>query len=278
VQIDLFDPMRHFSIYVPHLAVSALHSQIPRLILHYSGKGGLTPAELRNVGLMKAILALSVRHISLNPSDAYEKPLGRNDALQYYYETLHYVQKAMQYDTYHKSLEVLATCLIISAYEMLDGSRSDWERHLEGVFKIQRSRVIHGDSKGLEAAVWWAWLSQDVWAAFREKRKVFTFWKPARRFSELNSHELASRSVFIMAHVINYCSQGEIDAGERNIKARIEKADSLTRTLDDWKNALTIEFSPLPLSASSPRDQFDPIWIQPSSFGNYRLSKASSSR
>src|SRR3954468_10037886 len=79
-----------------------------------------------------------------------------------------------------------------------------------------------------------------------------------------------------MTHVVNYCSQAEIDAGERNIKARIKKADSLTRTLDDWQNALTVEFSPLPLSASGFRDQFDPIWIQPSSFGDYPLSKPSS--
>jgi Fungal specific transcription factor domain len=231
----------------------------------------LIPLELRNTGLLKAILALSVRHLSLNPSDAYEKPHDRNDALEYYYETLHYVQKAMQYDNYNTSMELLATCLIISAYEMLDGSRRDWERHLQGVFWIQRSRVIHGDSKGLEAAVWWAWLCQDTWAAFREKRKAFTFWKPARNFNELNSHELASRSVFVMKHVVNYCSQEEIDAGERNIKARIDKADSVTKMLNDWQNALTVEFTPLPPVAGNIRDVFEPIWIHPPSFGIWPL-------
>ena len=80
--IDLFDPMKHFSTYVPHLA-------------------------MRNVGLFQAILALSVRHLSLIPSVANEKPLDRNDALQYYNETLQYVQKAMQYDDYNTSLELL---------------------------------------------------------------------------------------------------------------------------------------------------------------------------
>jgi len=99
---------------------------------------------------MKAILALSARHISLNPSIAGEQTHDRNDALQYYNETLHYLSKAMQYDTYKTSLELLATVLIVSTYEMLDGSGKDWERHLQGVFWIQRSQVIHGDSKGLK--------------------------------------------------------------------------------------------------------------------------------
>jgi hypothetical protein len=231
---------------------------------------------LRNVGLLKAILALSVRHLSLNPSDTYEKPQDRNDALQYYYETLQYVQKAMQYDNYNTSLELLATCLIISAYEMLDGSRRDWERHLKGVFWIQRSRVIHGDSSGLQQAVWWAWLCQDIWAAFREKRKAFTFWKPARTFNELNPHELASRSIYVMAQVVNYCSQEEIDAGQTNINARIDKADSLTKMLNEWQDVLTLEFTPLPLVAGDLREDFEPVWINPPSFGNCPLTRASS--
>ena len=113
---------------------------------------------MRNIGLMKAILALSARHISLNPGIIPEQTHDRNDALQYYNETLHYLSKAMQYDTYKTSLELLATALIVSTYEMLDGSGRDWERHLQGVFWIQRSQVIHGDSKGLKQAVWWAWL------------------------------------------------------------------------------------------------------------------------
>src|SRR3981189_3613515 len=143
---------------------------------------------------MKAILALSTRHLSLTQGIPGGEMHERNDALQYYNETLHYLSKAMQYDTYKTSLELLATALIISAYEMLDGSGRDWERHLQGVFGIQRSQVIHGDTGGLRAAVWWAWLQQDVWAAFRDKRKAFTFWRPVRKFSDLNSWELAARS------------------------------------------------------------------------------------
>ena len=83
-------------------------------------------------------------------------------ALMFYNETLHYLSKAMQYDMYKTSLELLATALIVSNYEMLDGSGKDWKRHLKGVFGIQRSQVIRGDSKNLRQTVWWAWFCQDL--------------------------------------------------------------------------------------------------------------------
>lgn len=238
--IDLFDPTQSFSTFVPHLA-------------------------LRNVGLLKAILALSARHISLNPSIAAEQPKDRNDALQYYNETLHYLSKAMQYESYKTSLELLATALIVSTYEMLDGSGKDWERHLQGVFWIQRSQVIHGDSKGLKQAVWWAWLCQDVWAAFQEKRKTFTFWKPARTFADMSPYELASRAVYIMAKVVNYCSREENEAGDLTL--RIENASRLQDMLDEWERYLTTEFTPLPYKSDSEHDVFQPIWIHPPAFG-----------
>lgn len=223
------------------------------------------PWKIRNVGLMKAILALSARHISLNPGIAADQTHDRNDALQYYNETLHYLSKAMQYETYKTSLELLATALIVSTYEMLDGSGKDWERHLQGVFWIQRSQVIHGDSKGLKQAVWWAWLCQDVWAAFREKRKTFTFWKPTRTFADMNPYELASRSVYIIAKVVNYCSREDSEASDMSV--RIENADKLLDMLDEWERYLTTEFTPLPYKTDDAADVFQPIWIHPPAFG-----------
>jgi hypothetical protein len=64
--------------------------------------------------------------------------IDRNLAVQYYYETLHYLNRAMQHPSYARSHEVIATSLLISTYEMIDGSNQDWERHLKGVFWIQR--------------------------------------------------------------------------------------------------------------------------------------------
>jgi hypothetical protein len=129
--LDLLDPHKHFSTYAIRLA-------------------------LRNPGLMRAILALSGRHLSLlqarngGPSQDHlghsdgsgaNKSTPSEDILQNYYETLHYVQTALQYNTYTHSEQLLATALIISAYEMLDEAdgRGNWQRHLKGVFWIQVS-------------------------------------------------------------------------------------------------------------------------------------------
>ena len=75
----------------------------------------LIPPQLHNIGLMKAILALSARHLSLNSQHDSDQTCDRHDALQYYNETLSYLSTAMQYDTYKTSLELLATALIVSA-------------------------------------------------------------------------------------------------------------------------------------------------------------------
>lgn len=230
----------------------------------------LTLQQMRNVGLMNAILALSVRHLSLNPVQDSERSYIQNDALPYYHETLHYVQKAMQYDSYNTSDELHATCLIISAYEMLDGSRKDWQRHLQGVFWIQQSQVIHGDSTGVKQAVWWAWLCQDVWAAFRERRKPFTSWRPSKKYAEMNAYEIAARSIYLMAQVVSYCSQEEVEKGKFDVNARILQAETLSMMLDEWQRHTPIEFNPLPLESDS-ASVFKPIWVNPPAFGKPRV-------
>lgn len=233
---------------------------------------------MHSVGLMNAILALSARHLAIIQAD---DPLAgnggyrpdANDAVDYYLKTLHYSQRAMQYDTYKTSLELLATSLIISSYEMLGGSRANWGKHLEGVFWIQRSQVIHGDTGGLRQAVWWAWLCQDVWAAFREKRKPFTFWSPAKALSELGPVEIAARSVHNYARVVGFCSLDAMGNG-RDVAARTLEADVLLQQLDEWRTYLTLEFNPLPSSLAPAEeimedDIFPPIWIQPAVFGKH---------
>ncbi|RVD83671.1 uncharacterized protein DFL_005450 [Arthrobotrys flagrans] len=239
--IDLLDPLKHFG------------TLIPRLALH-------------NVGLMKAILALSHRHLSLNP----ENMTDRNTAVQYYFETLHYLQTALQFESYSRSQELLASVLIISTYEMLDGSNSGWERHLKGVFWIQRSQNIHGDSGGTKQAVWWAWLRQDVWASFRERRRPLSFWKPLRSHEVLNQDELASRSVYLLAQAVNYCSDEEIEAGKMNVQGRVERGEQLLEMLEDWTRHLGDEFTPLP-AIQDPADitlhDIEPLWYHPPQYG-----------
>lgn len=227
---------------------------------------------MHSVGLMNAILALSARHLSLIQDD--KAPNGReyhpdpNDAVDFYLKTLHYSQRALQYDTYKTSLELLAISIIISSYEMLGGSSANWGKHLEGVFWIQRSQVIHGDTGGLRQAVWWAWLCQDVWAAFREKRKPFTFWSPSKMLAELSPIEIAARSVYNYATVVGFCSSEAMSNG-RDVSTRTLEADVLLQRLDEWKKHLTLEFEPLPsvVPQEESENVFPSVWIQPAVFG-----------
>tara|TARA_R110002003_G_scaffold116_4_gene10090 strand:- start:704 stop:1519 length:816 start_codon:yes stop_codon:yes gene_type:complete len=112
--LDLFDPGTHFASVVPHLA-------------------------LRNVGLLKSLLAVGACHMSiylpqgsscnegLTP-DPLSTPASTSSvppnisrvAEQYYYETLQYLSQNLLYQTYTTSHEILATAIMISTYEVSD--------------------------------------------------------------------------------------------------------------------------------------------------------------
>lgn len=216
---------------------------------------------------MKAILALGARHLSLKPAES-GPALDRTTAVQYYYETLRYLQQAMKFESYNRSLELIATALIVSMYEMIDGAGKGWERHLKGVFWIQRSRNIGAESLGLEGAGWWAWLRQDVWAAFRERRKVYSFHKPIKKYEEMDQYDLASRSVYLLAQSINYSSEQENKEGESNLHGRIERARQLFEMLEEWRRHVSVHFRPLPVEKQAAQNStFRPIWINPSPLG-----------
>ncbi|KAK3634868.1 hypothetical protein LTR56_014993 [Elasticomyces elasticus] len=221
--IDLFDPMKHFSIFVPHLA-------------------------MRNQGLMKAILALSARHLSIKPLSNGEINVSRTAAVQYYYETLQYLQSAMRFTTYKNSLELLATTLVVSTYEMIDGAGKGWERHLKGVFWIQR------------------YASAVTWAAFRERRRCFSFFKPTRSYESMDPWDMASKVVYILAQSVNYSSEEEKQQGERDLAGRILRANTLLDLLAEWRDSISVHFQPLPM-ASLPDRAFRPVWIHPPAFG-----------
>ena len=88
---------------------------------------------LRNRGLMLAILALSSRHQSLLTPQVNSSRHDRTAAVRYHSETLRYLQVVMEIPEYLKSDELLATVLLISKYEMIDGFESGWESHLKGM-------------------------------------------------------------------------------------------------------------------------------------------------
>ncbi|PYI18943.1 Zn(II)2Cys6 transcription factor [Aspergillus violaceofuscus CBS 115571] len=249
---DFYDPGRHTAAIVPQLAV-------------------------RNTGVMKALLALSARHLSIwharkdqgrgagfvipgsSKSFADFPAVDRHLAVQYYYETLNYLNKAMQYPSYASSRELISTALLISTYEMVDGSNSDWERHLKGVFWIQRFQNNNGDCGGLRQAIWWIWLRQDAWVAMRQRRRLFSFWKPERPISSRTAPELACFASYLLAQCINYASQEETMS--KDIQSRLERGNELLCMLQEWQDHLPAEFNPLPTVQYT--DVFPPIWVHP---------------
>lgn len=129
--LDLCDPTRQFSTSVPRLAV-------------------------HNLGLLKSLLAVAARHMAALNQPSFSQPASEshivnpllNVATQYYYETLHYLSQNLNQGSYSKSREIISTALLISTYEMFDAegqyNNGAWERHLRGIFWIQRSQNNNG--------------------------------------------------------------------------------------------------------------------------------------
>jgi hypothetical protein len=253
--LDLFDPARHFTNVVPHLG-------------------------LRNTGLLKSILAVGAKHMSLgytrtqgedvtagvnasSPAslagiaNAASAPAPAHMATHYYYETLQYLSQTLLYPSYADSRELLATSTMISTYEMFDAdadsdstSSGDWERHLRGSFWIQRSQDNDGESAdGLRRAVWWAWLRQDLWAAFRAGRPTLTIWRAKKKLKELDSDELATRVIYICAKCVEYAASGKAPNQDQDPRARIEQGDRLLSALEDWHRALPAPYQPVAVAA-----------------------------
>ncbi|KAL4921370.1 hypothetical protein BDW62DRAFT_208373 [Aspergillus aurantiobrunneus] len=252
--LDLFDIHKHFSHYATRIA-------------------------LRNVGLMKAILALSARYSSLSqPSPDPSVPttdqtVDPNESIQFYYETLHYVSTALQYTSYKHSEELLATAIVVSTYEMLDASEpnSNWQRHLKGVFWIQRSQDVNGASGGLRQAVWWSWLRQDLWAAFREHRRCFSFWQPIVDYPDLSDDDLAYRSVYLLSQAVNYCTEPaqdpDADVDPEQVRLRTERGNELMDMLERWRGFSDKAFKAFPTENRDEVHGWAPIWIHPPTFG-----------
>lgn len=261
--LDLFDPSRNFSNLVPRLAV-------------------------HNAGLLRSLLAVAARHmalhsdaqmqqnnlnaqtpgsnISVNESNGLINPLSEV-ATQYYYETLHYLSQNLLYPSYTKSKEIIATAILISTYEMFDasGRYSDggWERHLRGIFWIQRSQDNDGECKdGLRRMAWWMWLRQDIWVAFRESRRTLTIWRPRKRLMDLTPDELATRIVYICARCVDFAANEK----HYDMNIRIDQGDKLLQALEDWYRILPTSFQPIYTLPMSESGLFTSIWIHPPSY------------
>ena len=248
--IDVTDPDRQFAIVVPDLA-------------------------MRNQGLASAILALSSLHLSLNPGSRCSHSSIEIDptmSVQYYNETLHYLQQGMGNAAFLRSDELLATVLIISTFEMIETQNlgSAWDKHLKGVFWIQRSQVIHGESQGLKQRVWWSWLRQDIYAAFRRRRQILSFYKVTRACTTLNFWELVDRAVYLLGQCVNYASIKEEENGRADVQRRLDDSAKLWEKLEEFSSCFQKYDRRLPTSGNSD-SVFKPIWINPAAASMRKL-------
>lgn len=268
--IDITDPDTQFAIVVPELA-------------------------MKNQGLASAILALSSLHLSLGYSS---RPLsGQTDSdrllstsprtvpafvsaerrcshsalqidptmpVQYYNETLQYLQQGMGNAAFLRSDELLATVLIISTFEMIETQSlgSAWDKHLKGVFWIQRSQVIHGESEGLKQRIWWSWLRQDIYAAFRRRRQILSFYKVTRACTTLDFWELVDRAVYLLGQCVNYASIKEEENGRADVQRRLDDSAKLWEKLEEFSSCFQKYDRRLPTRVN-PDSVFKPIWINP---------------
>lgn len=121
-------------------------------------------------------------------------------------------------------------------------SNGAWERHLRGIFWIQRAQNNNGESKDpLRRAAWWQWLRQDTWVAFREGRRVLTIWRPTKRLVDLDADELCLRILYICGRCVDFAANEK----KYDMNTRIEQGGKLLQALEDWNRALPSTFQPL---------------------------------
>lgn len=130
---------------------------------------------------------------------------------------------------------------------------------------IQRSQNVDGASGGIRQAVWWAWLRQDIWAAFRERRRCFSFWEPIIDYPDLSKSELIDRIIYLFSQAVNFCADNTDLSHAEPIEQRREKADKLMAMLDRWRSFMGDEFKALPVPKTV--TTFQPIWIHPPQLG-----------
>ncbi|KAF3906711.1 hypothetical protein ABW20_dc0110698 [Dactylellina cionopaga] len=246
--LDIFDFDRKFTLMVPKLA-------------------------RKSTGLLNACLALSAKQqYRLRANEqTVQDPNPEIEYSQYYDAALREMQNSLVHDVdgrFSSSEEFLATAVILSTFEVIDGSNQEFRRHLEGVGSIIKPQGIHESLVGLKGAAFWAWYRQDVLAAFRERRATFItedYWNLDTSLESmymLREDELGNRVMFILGQIINYCAKDEIEKNEHNITERLRKAEILEKKLEDWKRCLPDSFEPL----TRMRDKdgiFDTLWYNP---------------
>lgn len=195
--------------------------------------------------MLHSCLALASKQLDLVGTSA-SYGLQTGDAVRYYRLALNAIRRLLLHPESAQSDEVLAACIILSTYEMVDVVGDSLGSHLTGVASLLQSRQVFGDVAGIRGSCYWTWYRHETWAALQTGRRLSldeSYWQPPplESFAHLNPEEIANRVIFIFGQCINFCNDNgtrDYSGAEEWLRDRESKATSLERSLDEWKARL----------------------------------------
>lgn len=112
-------------------------------------------------------------------------------------------------------------------------------------------------------------LRQDIWAAFRRRRQILSFYKVTRACATLDFWELVDRAIYLLGQCVNYASTKEEENGRSDIHKRLDDSAKMWEKLEEWSSCFKKHDRRLP--ASKPAGSaFEPIWINPTASSKKR--------
>lgn len=105
-----------------------------------------SPALLKSTIFVAAAMALASRHLELKTS------VGSDSSLKLYQESISLLIQRANEDA---DEFVLASCLMLCVFEMIDSPVTEWRRHLQGCAQIISSKNWNGSYQGLVGACFW---------------------------------------------------------------------------------------------------------------------------
>lgn len=127
--LDMFDHKKHFTTIFLTLSKKCLP-------LYYS------------------ILAISSRHL-----EKTNKLQDEHLTYRLYQRSLLYLVPMVQSSS---NIEVVASCIILCVFEMMNPSPLNWKKHLKGGATLLMAANIHGFSDSLEKSLFWCFLRMDI--------------------------------------------------------------------------------------------------------------------
>lgn len=210
--LDLSDPRHHFSVYVPHLALSC-------------------PI------LLNSILALSASHLSrVDPS------FDPTIALEYHGSCVRHLIPALQDSSLATEAALPLSTVILRMQEMLGSNETDFQWHLRGcvsLFRFNRNNFRPGS---LKHTAFWAYVRQEIVTALQNNsatnidtsdQTYHVVWKAE------TDETWTNHITWLAAKVINRCF-GEPESQPSNL----DRWRALQQEVASWRERLPETFRP----------------------------------